>query len=129
MFYSGIIFAKTNFNPAWGTALVGVANMLPTLGCTLLLGKFGRRQILWVLSFATAADLLGLGVGYNQNNTGASIALVLGFVIFFELSSGPILYIYMSETMTDKGVGLGLLVNWIITIIISLVSPVLLDTL
>ena len=28
--------------------------------------------------------------------------------------------------MTDKGVGLGLLVNWIITIIISLASPGLL---
>lgn len=35
----------------------------------------------------------------------------------------------MSETMTDKGVGLGLLVNWIITIIIGLVSPTLLDVL
>ena len=45
----------------------------------------------------------------------------------FELSLGPVPWVYMSETMTEKGLSLGVGLNWIFTIIIGLVTPVLLD--
>jgi hypothetical protein len=41
------------------------------------------------------------------------------FIIFFEFSLGPLLWIYMSEIMTDKGLSLGLGVNWITTCFIG----------
>jgi hypothetical protein len=41
------------------------------------------------------------------------------FIIFFELSLGPLLWIYMSEIMTDKGLSLGVGVNWITTCFIG----------
>lgn len=53
--------------------------------------------------------------------------LVLLFVVFFEFSLGPIVWIYMSEVMTDKGQSLGTLVNWILTIIMALFTSTLLD--
>jgi hypothetical protein len=41
------------------------------------------------------------------------------FIIFFEFSLGPLLWIYMSEIMTDKGLSLGVGVNWITTCFIA----------
>jgi SP family xylose:H+ symportor-like MFS transporter len=48
------------------------------------------------------------------------------FVILFEFSLGPIVWIYMAEIMTDKGQSLGTVVNWILTIIMAIVTPMLL---
>ena len=52
---------------------------------------------------------------------------MLVFVALFEFSIGPILWIYMSETMTDKAVSLGTVANWVVTIFIALLVPTLLD--
>ena len=73
-----------------------------------------------------AADLVGLGFAFMYEIGSLQIALVLLFVILFEFSLGPIVWIYMSETMTDKGQSIGTLVNWILTIIMAIVTPMLL---
>lgn len=127
MFYSSTIFATSGFNPTVGTALVGVVNMVATLLSAFLLGLFGRKQLLWTLSFLMAIDLVGLGIAYIQAIATLEIILVLVFVILFEFSLGPIVWIYMSEIMTEKGVSLGTLANWIFTIIMALTTPTLLD--
>ena len=41
------------------------------------------------------------------------------FIVFFEFSLGPLLWIYMSEVTTEKGMSLGASLNWIITIIVG----------
>ena len=51
------------------------------------------------------------------------IVLVLIFVALFEFSSGPIVWIYMSEVMTDKGTSFGTLVNLILTITFAIITP------
>ena len=101
--------------------------MLATLGSTVLLAYFGRKSLLWTLSFLMAADLVGLGVAYIEGIAALEITLVLVFIILFEFSLGPIVWIYMSETMTEKGVSLGTLANWIFTIIMALITPTLIE--
>lgn len=65
MFYSSTIFATIpNFKATTGTALVGIVNMVATLASTFLLAFFGRKTLLWTLSFLMAADLVGLGVAF-----------------------------------------------------------------
>ncbi len=129
MFYSSKIFASVQgMNPSTGTALVGVVNMVSTLASSFLLTYFGRKTLLWILSFLMAADLVGLGVSYIVGISALEITLVLVFVILFEFSLGPIVWIYMSETMTEKGVSLGTLANWIFTIIMALITPTLIDS-
>ena len=56
-----------------------------------------------------------------------AVFFVMTFVIAFELSLGPVPWVYMSETMTEKGLALGVGLNWIFTIIIGLITPLLLD--
>lgn len=42
------------------------------------------------------------------------------FIIFFQFSLGPLLWIYMSEIMTEKGLSLGAGLNWILTVCFAL---------
>jgi hypothetical protein len=49
------------------------------------------------------------------------------FIIFFEFSLGPLLWVYMSEVMTEKGLSLGVVVNQVATILIALFTNGLID--
>jgi hypothetical protein len=53
--------------------------------------------------------------------------LILVFVALFEFSLGPIVWIYMSEVMTDKGTSFGTLVNLTLTLIMGIVTPYLIS--
>jgi MFS transporter, SP family, galactose:H+ symporter len=48
---------------------------------------------------------------------------ILLFVVEFEFSLGPIPWLYMAEIMTEKGLSLAVLLNWIFTIIMAIVTP------
>jgi MFS transporter, SP family, galactose:H+ symporter len=45
------------------------------------------------------------------------------FIVLFEFSLGPIPWLYMAEIMTDKGLSLAVLLNWIMTIIMAIATP------
>jgi hypothetical protein len=72
--------------------------------------------------------LIGLGIAFFFVDS-SSVAqvfcmiFVLGFVIEFEFSLGPIPWLYMAEIMTDKGLSLAVLINWLMTIIMAIVTP------
>ena len=108
--------------------------MLSTLLSTLLLAKFGRKSLMWVMSFAMTAVLVALGILYSYADDTVEaigyleIILVLLFVCLFEFSMGPIVWIYMSEVMTEKGVSVGTLFNWIFTLIMALITPTLISS-
>jgi hypothetical protein len=80
------------------------------------------------MSFAMTVVLVALGICYMQEIGTAEIILVLVYVVLFEFALGPIVWIYMSEIMTDKGQSLGTLINWSLTIVMALVTPILLDS-
>ena len=132
MFYSSTILKSTGLKPTVVTALVGFVNFVSVFPTLILFKNFGRKILLWTLSFAIAACLIGLGVclilnsqwqdQYFENNKAyqvLSILFLMLFIIFFEFSLGPLLWIYMSEIMTDKGLSLGVGVNWITTCFIG----------
>ena len=74
-----------------------------------------------------AADLIGLGICFENDIGWVEILLILLFVGFFEFSLGPIAWIYMSEVMTDKGTSIGTLVNLLLTMAMGLSVPFLID--
>lgn len=43
----------------------------------------------------------------------------MSFIVFFEFSLGPLLWIYLSEIMTERGLSLGVGVNQIFTVLIA----------
>ena len=45
------------------------------------------------------------------------------FIVLFEFSVGPILWLYMAEICQDKAIGLACSLNWLIGLIISFAIP------
>mmetsp|Transcript_25050 Transcript_25050/g.27775 ORF Transcript_25050/g.27775 Transcript_25050/m.27775 type:complete len:86 (+) Transcript_25050:1132-1389(+) len=50
-----------------------------------------------------------------------SIACVILFVISFAFSQGPICWIYLTETMTEKGMGIATSLNWLIVVVLAII--------
>ena len=80
------------------------------------------------MSFLMAGDLVGLGIAffYLDNNTVAQVfcvIFILLFVVLFEFSLGPIPWLYMAEIMTEKGLSIAILLNWLMTILMAVVTP------
>lgn len=139
MFYSSTIFTTMGVSPRLGSGLVGFINMASTFGAIFLLKskafftilrliEFGRRTLLWTMSFLMAADLLALGISffYLEGNEMAQIFCVIFimlYIVLFEFSLGPIPWLYMAEIMTDKGLSIAVLLNWLMTIVMAIVTP------
>jgi len=123
MFYSNSILSNAGMPPSTATLLVGLVNMLATVGGMGLLSKFGRKQLMvWGSMFMIAA-LISTGafqiLGYGLPTT----AGVLMFIIAFEFTSGPITWLYMSEIMDDKATGFASALNWLMNCLIGGVVP------
>ena len=71
--------------------------------------------------------LIGLGVAYIRKMEVGVIILILLFVAEFELSFGPTLWVYLSETMTEKAIGLALFLNFSCAILVGTFSSVLIS--
>lgn len=99
--------------------------MVSNLLALLLLRYFGRKTLLIVgyagmcASLVLMASLLG--------TPGVQQSLTLTFVFFFEISAGPIMWLYLAEILPASGVSVGSALNWIFVIAVSLSSPTLLD--
>lgn len=65
------------------------------------------------------------GIFTMQGLNTLELVMTLLFVAAFEFGPGPIVWMYMSEIMNDKGVSIGTLLNWTFTLIIGLVTPAL----
>lgn len=53
------------------------------------------------------------------------IVMLLLFVLFFEISSGPITWLYMAEIMHDKSLGVAVVMNWVVNLGIAIGTPYL----
>ena len=47
------------------------------------------------------------------------------YIVIFELSLGPLTWIYLTEIMTDKGLSIGVAINLILTVTAVLLTPIL----
>lgn len=123
MFFSNTILKDAGMPASQATLLVGITNFLSTAGGMAMLSQFGRRTIMvWgttsvviVLTLTGVCQLLGLGV--------ATTVCLLFYILSFELSSGPITWLYMAEIMDDKGTGVASALNWLMNCIIGAVVP------
>lgn len=77
-----------------------------------------------------AADLIALGIVYKFVDESEALKIlavifILVFVMLFEFSLGPIPWLYMAEIMTDKGLSIAILINWILTLTMAIITPFL----
>jgi len=130
MFYANKMFEEANPDTAKVMSFITMLlNFLSTFGSVFLADKLGRRSLLLYGSASCGVTLLGCMIGASgagKDNTGMTwmfnIAVFL-FIIAFEMSHGPVCWVYMSEILPTVWMGYGVAVSWVFTIAVSLSTP------
>ncbi len=70
------------------------------------------------------ADIL-VGVFEQQDRNDIARYIVLVFIVAYEFSAGPVLWVYIPEVLNNAGVTLAAVASWIFIIIVSFATPTL----
>lgn len=125
IFYSNQIFSEdgNETTAIIFTFLVGILLTLTALISGKFMDVFGRRKAMLYGDFLSVVSL-GLIVALKPTEFSYLIKyLILAFIFTFGVSLGPILWVYLSETLPEKGVSLATLVNYASCLLIALVFP------
>ncbi|HNX35279.1 MAG TPA: sugar porter family MFS transporter [Kiritimatiellia bacterium] len=109
---------------------VGTVNLIFTMLAFLIIDKFGRRimiiggSIAMMFMHFLVAWQLSLGA---QANPILAIGGILGFIAFFAISSGAVIWVFISEIFPNavraKGQALGCFTHWFMCTLISWAFP------
>ncbi|CAD8082161.1 unnamed protein product [Paramecium sonneborni] len=134
MFFSTIIFSsilKDNETRIdWANVTVGLINIIFGFIAISLLQKFGRRPL---LLYGTIACTIFLAIAFgfsfqtDPNSTVEilSVLAIFGYLGAFQLSLGPVAWIYDADILSEKGMSLAVLFNWISCTIIAFTFVIL----
>lgn len=129
MYYAPRILEIAGFasvtSQMWGTAILGLTNVLSTVIAIVLVEKWGRRPTL-IFGFAVMtvcmvamSALIGMA---EQSASGtwisyAAVASLAAFIVGFALSAGPLVWVLCAEIQPsagrDLGIGFSTTANWL----------------
>ena len=132
LYYLPSIFASAGFGGMSAnvqSVAIGFANLLATMLGISLIDKLGRKTLLLIGAVGCA---ICLGIAAVLFRVGGHARLLLpafiGFIIFFAVSQGAVIWVYISEVfptnVRSKGQSLGSSTHWIMNGIITLLFPV-----
>ncbi|AOX19205.1 sugar porter family MFS transporter [Kozakia baliensis] len=142
MYYAPRIFEVAGFGQdgqMWGTAIVGLVNMLATFIAISFVDRWGRRPML-IAGFAIMAlgmcilgFLLAAGPHASAITHYLAVAVLLCFITGFAFSAGPLIWVLCAEVQPlqgrDFGIACSTLTNWITNMIVGATFLSLLSTL
>lgn len=136
IYYAPEIFKQVGFgseSALFQTMIIGFVNMLFTLVAIRLIDYWGRRTLLiWGL-FGIVSCLLGMGMFFYFEITSGPLLLlfILGFIASFASSLGPIPWVLISEIFPTKTRGtamsFSIVILWLGVVLITQFFPVLLS--
>ena len=146
MYYAPKIFEAAGFETTaeqmWGTALVGIVNMLSTFIAIACVDRWGRKPIMYCgfsvmgVSMCMVGALFHCGVGASAAPNPAlafvTIAFLLLFIVGFAMSAGPIIWVVCAEIYPlagrDLGITMSTATNWIVNGIVGMTFLTMLET-
>lgn len=112
--------------------IVGLSMMVFTIVAIFTVEKFGRKPLLLVGTTGMGCCIILFGfLTYAQySGVGALIALI-GYIAFFSISQGPIVWVYLSELFPNKVRGavmaIAVFAQWMANYIVSQTFPMMAD--
>jgi sugar porter (SP) family MFS transporter len=132
LYYLNDIFASAGFgavSSALQAVAIGLANLLATLLGVSLIDKLGRKTLLLIGAAGCTLCLAGVTIIFALGTHQSLLLFMLvGFIIFFAISQGAVIWVYLSEVfptnVRSKGQSLGSSTHWIMNGIITLLFPI-----
>lgn len=133
LYYLNDIFLAGGFSSVSSdeqAVIIGAMNLVATLLGMSLIDKIGRKTLLLIGAVGTAICLAGVAaVFYTQQHKGALLWLLVGYMFFFAISQGAVIWVYISEVfptrVRSKGQSLGSGSHWVANAAISFAFPVI----
>ncbi len=133
LYYAPSIFVSAGFTNLSGdlqTIAIGAANLLATFLGVSLIDKLGRKTLLLIGAVGCGAALAGVAWVFGTNaHQVLLLPLLVGFIIFFAISQGAVIWVYLSEVfptnVRSKGQSLGSSAHWIMNAIVSFSFPII----
>lgn len=131
LYYSNSIFASAGFSSnsaALQTVGVGLVNLLATFLGMSLIDKLGRKTLMLIGSVGMVVALSGVaGIFFTNSHQGLLVWLFMLFIIFFAISQGSVIWVYIAEVfpsrVRSKGQSVGSSSHWIMNAIIASIFP------
>ncbi len=133
LYYLNDIFRAGGFSSISSdeqAVIIGVVNLFATILGMSLIDRIGRKTLLLIGSVGTGLSLAGVAyVFLTQQHLKALLALLVGFIFFFAISQGAVIWVYISEVfptrVRSKGQSLGSGSHWVANAAISFAFPVI----
>lgn len=110
---------------------VGGTNLLFTILAFFIIDRFGRRPLMITGSIGTAVCLALVAWAFFVGGDGMGTPILiglLGFIAFFALSQGAVIWVFLSEIFPNrvrsKGQSLGSFTHWFMAAAVSWTFPV-----
>jgi hypothetical protein len=116
-------------SPRSGTILIGVFNFLAHFPALYLINKLPRRILLWTGHLSMAFCHLLIGIFSATDSNGGVLTMIILFMIIYVITNGPIIWLYVSEIVSDAALGFCLFVLWSFILLLSLMTNFLMDVL
>jgi len=131
LYYLNDIFSAAGFSKMSGSlqaVMIGGTNLLATLLAMSVIDKLGRKTLLLIGAVGTALCLFGVAaVFYTNSHQSLLLWLLVGYIAFFAISQGAVIWVYLSEVFPTrvraKGQGLGSSSHWIMNALIAYIFP------
>lgn len=133
LFYLNSIFASAGFSQISSSrqaVIIGVTNLIATLFAMAVIDKIGRRKLLLIGAVGMVFCLSGVGwLFQTQQKSGLLLWLLVGYMVFFAISQGAVIWVYISEIFPNKvrgkGQSLGASANWVTNAMIAEFFPLM----
>jgi len=131
LYYLNDIFGAAGYGKMSGSlqaVAIGLMNLLATFLGMAVIDKLGRKTLLLIGAVGTALCLFGVSaVFYTNSHQSLLLWLLVGYIAFFAISQGAVIWVYIGEVFPTrvraKGQSLGSSSHWVMNALIAYVFP------
>jgi sugar porter (SP) family MFS transporter len=133
LYYLNDIFGAAGFSRLTSSSLavvVGAMNLISTGLAVAVIDRIGRRRLLIIGSIGMSTTLCIVALLFTHHGGKKGLAALLGiYMIFFAISQGAVIWVYLSEifpnTLRARGQSVGTTTHWVMNAIIANLFPTL----
>ena len=136
LYYAPRIFEMAGFSQHASflqPVYIGGANLLFTFLGMSIIDKVGRKTLLITGAIGTSVFLALTAFAFQSTGSGNQFVIVylIGFIAFFALSQGAVIWVFISEifpnSVRSQGSSLGSFTHWIMAAIIAWTFPIIVN--